>query len=216
MVSMSYRYVSCGMLVVVQFLFARPVSAGRLRLPGQPVLESWMAVGHPDQQRLAGYLDELERLTVGAMGDRRHLSLELRVGLGASVPLISNGNDRTTSFTRSYAGSRRTGSTSRSPTRIMPDPPLFASATPVLPTWPSLTRCSASVQRRLGKPEVERAGIRRLSKSDSGPSSSWPSRARSSVHGGENTQLVESVEAGHRCAWPDAGHPKSGKALSPP
>jgi hypothetical protein len=92
-VSMSCRYASCGMLVLVQFLFARPDSPGRLRLPGQPVLESWMAVGHPDQQRLARYLDELERLTVAAMGDRRHLSLELRVGLGASIPLTSGGND---------------------------------------------------------------------------------------------------------------------------
>src|SRR6516165_3458910 len=87
------RQVSCGMLLIVQFLYARPDPEGRLLLRGQSVLESWMAKSHQDQQKLDRYLDELEVLTAGAVGDRRHLSLELRVGLSAAIPLIGRGND---------------------------------------------------------------------------------------------------------------------------
>jgi hypothetical protein len=63
-------YVSFGMLLIVQFLYARPNPDRRFPLPSQPVLESWIARGHPDQQKLARYLDELERLTADASGER--------------------------------------------------------------------------------------------------------------------------------------------------
>lgn len=51
-----------GMLVAVAVLFSRPDPETRVTQARKPVLEGWMAAGHPDQQRLSSYLDDLEVL----------------------------------------------------------------------------------------------------------------------------------------------------------
>lgn len=63
----------------------KPDATSRTGLPSLPVLESWNAADHPDQQRLRAYLDEVMRL-VGphALSTGEPLALELVVGLPTS------------------------------------------------------------------------------------------------------------------------------------
>lgn len=56
-----------------------------------PVLESWNAHDHPDQLRLAMFLDEVETC-LGAL-EQNHLALELQVGLSEMKSLTSGGGD---------------------------------------------------------------------------------------------------------------------------
>jgi len=59
-----------------------------------PVLESWDAVGHPHQRRLAAYLDEVNAVVRACVSDDcHHLALELTVGLPEEVALTKGGRD---------------------------------------------------------------------------------------------------------------------------
>ncbi|MEU4214081.1 hypothetical protein [Actinoplanes sp. NPDC026623] len=75
-------------------LFARPPAAARLRLAGEPVLESWNAAGHPDQLRLRTYVDTVaEQVRVNDWPPQGQYSVELVVGLADPVPLHHGGRD---------------------------------------------------------------------------------------------------------------------------
>ncbi|MGB8019708.1 MAG: hypothetical protein WCF04_00605 [Candidatus Nanopelagicales bacterium] len=72
-------------------MFARPRGGG-VTLELSPVLESWNAKDHPDQVRLAAYLDEMVK-SVALEGTADHLALELIVGLPTSKSLAAGGGD---------------------------------------------------------------------------------------------------------------------------
>jgi hypothetical protein len=82
-----------GTLGRVPTLFSPP-AATPVRLSQPPVLESWDASGHPNQQRLRAYLDSVAALvdpalTVGGT----HLALALDVGLADRIALTRGGHD---------------------------------------------------------------------------------------------------------------------------
>jgi hypothetical protein len=72
-------------------VYRRPAGL-RLRLQLAPVLESWNARDHPDQRRLATYLDEVET-ALDLAADAAHMALELQVGLPNTKALTSGGGD---------------------------------------------------------------------------------------------------------------------------
>lgn len=74
-------------------IFSRPAARPRV-LPVAPVLESWEKAGHPDQQRLRAYLDQIEALLGSSISATDgHLALELTVGLPPGRALDSGGRD---------------------------------------------------------------------------------------------------------------------------
>ncbi len=84
---------SAGTVGTVNGLYARPHTAARRDLPGDPVLESWDAADHPDRLRLRAYLDEVEKRLAGAWPPEQPSAVELVVGLKDDVPLDSGGRD---------------------------------------------------------------------------------------------------------------------------
>lgn len=72
-------------------MYRRPAGVGR-RLQRAPALESWNARDHPDQIRLASFLDEVEAL-VRPAPEAEHLALEVHVGLPHNKSLASGGGD---------------------------------------------------------------------------------------------------------------------------
>jgi Holliday junction resolvase RusA-like endonuclease len=72
-------------------MYARP-NAAKVELRLAPVLESWNARAHPDQLRLATFLDEIEASLELSDADS-NLALELQVGLPESRSLTTGGGD---------------------------------------------------------------------------------------------------------------------------
>ncbi|MET8408483.1 hypothetical protein ABZV34_10330 [Streptomyces sp. NPDC005195] len=75
-------------------LLFSPPAVTPVRLSQPPVLESWDATSHPNQQRLRAYLDSVSALVGPALaGDTAHLALALDVGLADRIALTRGGHD---------------------------------------------------------------------------------------------------------------------------
>lgn len=72
-------------------MYARP-NAASVELTLAPVLESWNTRDHPDQLRLARFLDEIEA-SLDLSEAESNLALELLVGLPESRSLTTGGGD---------------------------------------------------------------------------------------------------------------------------